>query len=156
MFNVAGPGFTHNPARYLVPVALAATQEKPLRLFTGQNDIRDYVHVNDVAKAYIKGIETCEKGETNNIGTGIPTRLGKVLSMIADERDYPVPTIIDHNAPGLNKQEGVNLTADASKARDLLGWRPEKNIGDIIRDSVAWWSLHIGNKMPKGIMEYAK
>jgi UDP-glucose 4-epimerase len=156
MFNVAGPGFTHNPARYLIPVALAATIEKPLRLFTAQNDVRDYVHVVDVAKAYVRAIETVGLTETINLGTGIPTPLGKVLAMISGERDYPVPTIVDRNAPGLNKQEGVNLTADSTKARTILGWRPEKNLGDIIRDSVVWWSLHIGNKMPKGVLEYSK
>jgi UDP-glucose 4-epimerase len=148
MFNVAGPGSTHNPARYLIPVALAATRENPLRLFTAQNDVRDYIHVDDVAKAYAKSVELVginatygvgvEINETYNLGTGIPTPLGKVLAMIADERDYPVPTIVDRNAPGLNKQEGVNLTADSTKARTILGWRPEKNLGDIIRDSVAW------------------
>ena len=138
MFNVAGPGFTHNPARYLIPVALAATREKPLRLFTAQNDVRDYIHVDDIAYAYVRACEEPLAKETINLGTGIPTPLGKVLAMISGERDYPVPTIVDRNAPGLNKQEGVNLTADSTKARTILGWRPEKNLGDIIRDSVVW------------------
>jgi UDP-glucose 4-epimerase len=156
MFNVAGPGFRHDPPRYLIPKALAATASEPLRIFNGLNDIRDYIHVEDVALAYVKAIESGASNETYNLGTGIPTSLRHVLNDIADEKSAEVPTTLDMDAPGLNKQDGVNLTADATKARRVLGWRPERNLGDIVRDSYEWWTMNIGSTKQKGIMEYAK
>jgi UDP-glucose 4-epimerase len=141
MFNVSGPGFTHDPPRYLIPTALAATLEKPLRIFTKYNDIRDYVHVDDIARAYVLAcISKVKDAIIINLGTGIPSSLGHVIDMVREARGILLHTIIDYNAPGLNKQEGIHLTANIKRAEDILHWIPQKKLSNIIKDAADWFN----------------
>jgi UDP-glucose 4-epimerase len=129
LFNVTGAGCTTQ--KYLLPLALAATVKEPLAITASWDSVCDYVHVDDVADAFVKSIDK-GNNETINIGTGIPTKLRQIINLISDTKGSMVPT---EYAP---QGKEIVYTADTSKAQNLLGWRPTKNIGDMVRDAVEW------------------
>jgi UDP-glucose 4-epimerase len=129
LFNVTGAGCTTQ--KYLLPLAFAATVNEPLVITASWDSVCDYVHVDDVADAFVKALDK-GNNETINIGTGIPTKLRHVINMISDIKGSMVP--IEYSPQG----KEIIYTADTSKAQNLLGWRPTKNIGDMVKDAVEW------------------
>jgi UDP-glucose 4-epimerase len=136
MFNVAGPGFKHKPPRYVIPCALTAAEDgaEPLKVYGSLLDKRDYVHVDDVAKSYVKAIY-CPAG-VYNIGSGHGTSLDILLKCISFNYK-PVNYVLDSSVKGLNY--GVSrITASTDKAWRELGWKAKKDFMDILKDSIDW------------------
>lgn len=133
----------------LVPLAMQAAlgQRVPLRVFgtdyptpDGSN-IRDYVHVVDLAHAHLRALEYLEAGNPStavNLGTG---RGSSVLDVIESARrasgvDIPV------ELTGRRKGDPIALYADTAKARDVLGWEARYGLDDIAATAWAWHSTH--------------
>lgn len=103
-------------------------------------NIRDYIHVVDIAKAHVIAVERLLAGknkeayEVFNLGTG---RGSTVLEVIAafekvsgEKLNY---RIADRRAGDV-----VAAYADTEKANTELGWRAEKSLEDAMRDAWRW------------------
>lgn len=106
--------------------------------------IRDYIHVVDLAKAHISALERLEKTDLSqkiemfNIGTGngfsvldVITSFEKVSGIKLNYRFAP-------------RREGdiEQIWADTTHANEVLGWKAEKTLDDMI--SSAWqWELKL-------------
>ncbi|WP_426624805.1 GDP-mannose 4,6-dehydratase [Leifsonia sp. McL0607] len=93
---------------------------------------RDYVHVSDVADAFVAG---AERGSgLINIGTGVATSVNQIYAMtaaaIGSERAPEHGPVL----PG--EVRGVAL--DPSRAKEQLGWSPQVRIEDGIQTVVSW------------------
>ena len=111
------------------------------------NQIRDWLYVEDHARALYKVVTEGEVGETYNIGGHNEKRNIEVVHTICD--------LLEEFAP--NKPEGVKLyrdlitfvkdrpghdvryAIDASKIASELGWTPEESFETGIRKTVAWY-----------------
>ncbi|MBE6596438.1 MAG: UDP-glucose 4-epimerase GalE [Ruminococcaceae bacterium] len=134
------------PNNLLPYVAQVATGKHPyLRIFGNDYDthdgtgVRDYIHVVDLAKAHLCAIKRAEtrKGiEYFNIGTG---KGYSVLDIVAAYEKATGATI---NYKIMERRLGDvgECYADPTKAYELLGWRAEKDIEDMCRDSFRWQS----------------
>lgn len=107
--------------------------------------VRDYVYIEDVAKANLLALER-GTGEIFNIADGVPTTDYEVFQRVRDslgveglEPEY-VP-----KRPG----EIDSIYLDISKARGLLGWEPRVSLEKGTRQTVAYFEKAAGHAAPK-------
>lgn len=152
-FNAAGAdtegelGEHHDPETHLIPRALmaAAGTVPALEIFGGDYPtpdgtcIRDFIHVDDLADAHVRAIGALAGGAASacmNLGTGHGISIREILTAIADVTGREVPTVVRDRRPG----DPPELYADASRAFDLLGFKPlHSNTATIIE--TAWRSM---------------
>lgn len=151
-FNVAGAthdhGEDHRPETHLVPNALLAVagRRPPLELYGDDyptrdgTAIRDYVHVEDLIDAHLAGLERI--GEVSgpfNLGTANGASVAEVIAAVGAVTDREVP----HTVKGRRAGDPPILLADASRARELLGWTPARSTLDqMIGSAWDWMERH--------------
>jgi UDP-glucose 4-epimerase len=119
-FNIAGAlaGHSDPDETRLIPRLMAVQRgTAPELVVNGNGDaIRDFVHVADMAEAFALALEACEPGTARvyNIGSGQPTRVREVISMVEQVTGRPVAR--RHIPPAAEPQE---LLAD-SKAIQIV------------------------------------
>ncbi|MDR2030628.1 MAG: UDP-glucose 4-epimerase GalE [Puniceicoccales bacterium] len=148
-FNAAGSGDgmgeSHEPETHLVPLVLRAIVDgQPISLFGTNYDtpdgtcIRDYVHVEDLARAHLLAMENLKNfSGAINLGTGVGTSVREII--VAAER------VTGRNCPVRNvarrSGDSAQFVASNDMARKILGWIPSHGIDAMIAD--AWhWEQH--------------
>ncbi|HOO06524.1 MAG TPA: UDP-glucose 4-epimerase GalE [Ruminococcus sp.] len=98
---------------------------------------RDYIHVVDLAKGHVKAIGyILEHGgvEIFNLGTGTPYSVTEIVETFEKVNSVPVPHVYGERRPG----DLPESYANADKALAVLGWKTEKTLADMCRDSWNW------------------
>jgi UDP-glucose-4-epimerase GalE len=148
-FNAAGAddsgeiGELHDPETHLIPLALLASTANGAELQIFGDDyqtpdgtcLRDYIHVNDLADAHVRALQHLEKGGDSlavNLGTGKGNSVLEVIQAAEKATGQSVRRKMGPRRPG----DPPILVADATKAKQILGWTPERDIFNIV-DS-AW------------------
>jgi UDP-glucose 4-epimerase len=149
-FNAAGAvghlGERHTPESHLIPIVLrvAAGQQDYLKLYGDDyptadgSTIRDYIHVADLARAHLLALEWIPAGrhEVFNLGNGNGYTSKQVIETVREVTGRPVPVEVTARRPG----DFMRSVAGSDKARDLLGWTPQRPaLRDIVRDA---WEFH--------------
>ncbi|MFD9687361.1 NAD-dependent epimerase/dehydratase family protein [Kitasatospora sp. NPDC059088] len=136
-FSVYGDPQVPKPASHswMVPwMAMSAHTGRPIRLNGGGRQVRDMVHVDDIAHATILALVTDEMaGQTVNVGTGVPTTVREIAELIAAH--YPGAAFVETPRPEGDPLGGY---ADTRRAAALLGWQPGIRLADGIDRYVAW------------------
>ena len=99
--------------------------------------VRDYIHVVDLAKAHLSAIERAEKRsgiEYFNIGTGVGYSVLDIVKAYEDATGIKINYKIGPRRPG----DIDECYANPQKAYEILGWKAEKNIDDMCRDTYNW------------------
>lgn len=139
LFNVFGPGQAlSNPYTGVLANfgARLADGRRPTVFEDGAQQ-RDFVHVADVARAFRLAMETGPAaGHVFNIGSGRAYTIESVARMLAEAmgRGDAAPEILQRARSG----DIRHCFADLGKARDLLGFRPERRLEDSLDELVAW------------------
>lgn len=150
-FNVAGAdsnariGEWHEPETHLIPNILKSTfgSGKTFQMFGTDYDtvdgtcVRDYINVEDLAKAHVFALRYLENGgETNffNLGTNSGNSVKEVFSVCEKITGQKIPVDIHPRREG----DPAILVADNQKAKKVLGWIPEKTIEDSIFSAYNW------------------
>lgn len=155
-FNVAGDkpdgsiGEDHRPETHLLPIVLqvALGQRKKISIFGSDYDtkdgtnVRDYVHPFDLADAHLLAVKYLREGnESTAFNLGSSTGFSNLEIVEAARRvtGKEIPLEMAERRPG----DPDSLIAESSKARDILGWKPQfDNIDRIIETAWAWHSSH--------------
>ena len=161
-FNAAGAsqsgelGEDHDPETHLIPLVLqvALGQREKIMIFGDDYPtpdgtcIRDYIHVEDLARAHIAALEKLEAGERRlacNLGTGTGFSVKEVIETARRVTGHAIPAEIAARRPG----DPPELVSGGRRARDLLGWTPERpEIEHIVRDAWNFLSSHPGGYGP--------
>lgn len=153
-FNASGAddsgeiGESHNPETHLIPIVLqtAAGKRASIKMFGTDYPtpdgtcVRDYVHVNDLARAHILALEKIFKdnvSERFNLGSGNGFSVAEIV------KEAKRITGIDFTVEKAPRRDGdpAVLVADSAKAERILGWKPQYNLTRIIE--TAWnWEQH--------------
>ena len=153
-FNASGAddpgeiGDSHNPETHLIPIVLQAAAGKRASIKMFGTDyptpdgtcVRDYVHVNDLARAHILALEKMFKdnvSERFNLGSGNGFSVAEIV------KEAKRITGIDFTVEKAPRRDGdpAVLVADSAKAERILGWKPQYNLTRIIE--TAWnWEQH--------------
>lgn len=151
-FNVAGAddqaniGEHHRPETHLIPLILDAIEGKrdALSIF-GQDYptrdgtcVRDYVHVEDLADAHVRGLEYLDKDErvpVLTLGTGDGFTVREVMEAAAEVTGKPVPASDAPRRAG----DPASLVCGSKLALQELGWKAERsNLKRMIEDAYRW------------------
>ncbi|MDD5922789.1 MAG: UDP-glucose 4-epimerase GalE [Eubacteriales bacterium] len=98
---------------------------------------RDFIHVVDLAKGHLAACEYADehKGtEIFNLGTGHPVSVLELVNAFIRANGVDVPYTFGPRREG----DLPAYYADATKAKEVLGWEAEKTIEDMCRDSWRW------------------
>ena len=98
---------------------------------------RDYIHVVDLAKGHVKAIDyiLANKGvEIFNLGTGTPYSVTEIVDTFEKVNGIKVNHVYGSRREG----DLAELYANADKAFNVLGWKAEKTLEDMCRDSWNW------------------
>lgn len=149
-FNAAGAHVSgklreaHEPETHLIPLVLDAGLDRrgPISLFGTDYPtpdgtcIRDYIHVSDLADAHLLALDKLARGAclgAVNLGTGKGQSVKEVLDAAAQALGKPIPQVIGPRRAGDPSQ----LVADASRAKEILGWTPKRSdLKTILEDTV--------------------
>jgi UDP-glucose-4-epimerase GalE len=139
----AGLGEAHNPETHLIPLAVMAAlgMRDELRVFGTDYDtpdgtaVRDYIHVTDLARAHIQAMDWLLAGEPSqavNLGTGRGHSVLEVVKAVEEATGRSVPAVDGPRRAG----DAPVLVADASRAAQRLGWRPQiTSLEDMVDDA---------------------
>lgn len=136
-FNAAGAlpeynlGEYHIPETHVIPLLLTAAQEqKPFYIFGDDYDtpdgtcIRDFLHVWDIAHAHLYALEHLKKGNPSdafNLGTGNGISIQQLIDTVQKITNKKIEVKTADRRPG----DPSMLIANASKAHDVLRWKPQ-------------------------------
>jgi UDP-arabinose 4-epimerase len=168
-FNAAGAdpggeiGEDHHPETHLIPLILQASSAsgRPVTVFgtdyptADGTCIRDYVHVNDLAKAHVLGLKHVEERAgvaAFNLGTGRGHSVREVIdaARLVTRRDLRI--VEGPRRPG----DPPELVADAARARRILGWRPEwTGLASIVETAWRWHCRRTDATPPANAVETA-
>ena len=99
--------------------------------------VRDYIHIVDLAKGHVAAVNYCveHKGtEVFNLGTGVGYSVLDMVKAFEKVNNVLVPYRI---APRRSGDIAI-CYSDATKARELLGWKAELGLEDMCRDAWRW------------------
>jgi UDP-glucose 4-epimerase len=143
--NVYGPYSSHKSS-VIAKFFRQALSGETLVVFGDGGQTRDFVHTRDLSQAiYLalnmlveKGIE-CGQGELFQVATGRETSINELFSMIQDlvETDTACKVVVKHEPARAG--EIYRNYADISKARHLLGFKPEIDVREGLKDTWEWF-----------------
>lgn len=137
----------HFPEKLIPHVILNAIHGKPLPIYGDGLQIRDWLYVEDHAKALINVVTEGEIGETYNIGghnektnLEVVEAICDLLEELAPEKSAGVKSYRDlitfvKDRPGHDARYAI----DASKIEHELGWVPEETFQTGLRKTVKWY-----------------
>jgi dTDP-glucose 4,6-dehydratase len=136
-------------------VILNALEGKNLPIYGKGNQIRDWLYVEDHARALYKVVTEGVVGETYNIGGHNEKQNIEVVNTICDLLEELVPENSHSIAGGSDKGfkglityvkdrpgHDVRYAIDASKIERELGWKPEETFESGIRKTVEWYLVN--------------
>jgi dTDP-L-rhamnose 4-epimerase len=136
--NVYGPGLPeHTPYAGVAALFTAALRRgQPPRVYEDGRQLRDFVHVGDVASATALAVERAATTPGDhagvlayNVGSGIPRTVGELAAALADVLGGPEPIVTGEYRVG----DVRHITADSSRLRTEFGWAPRVEFGTGMR-----------------------
>lgn len=100
---------------------------------------RDYIHVVDLAKGHVKAVDyvLAHNGvEIFNLGTGTPYSVTEIVNAFERSTGVAINRKYGDRRPGDLSESYAN----AEKARRVLGWKAEKGLNDMCKDTWNWQS----------------
>jgi UDP-glucose 4-epimerase len=130
LFNVAGGGDVNDTRVITRACGVAAGRLPSMEVFGDGSAVRDFVHVRDVARAFVTAVERDEEGYAAlNVGA-TPASVADVLASVARVTGREVPVVRRPANPG----EAPELRADTTRLR-ALGWKPTcSDLDTVVRD----------------------
>ncbi|MFF4571343.1 NAD-dependent epimerase/dehydratase family protein [Streptomyces sp. NPDC001410] len=133
--NVYGPRMPRNTPYAGVASFFRSALERgePPRVFEDARQRRDFVHVRDVAAANVTALEAEPRPGTltaYNTGSGDPHTVGDLAHALSTACDGPEPLITGEYRLG----DVRHITADSSRLRAELGWKPEVTFEEGMRE----------------------
>jgi len=101
--------------------------------------IRDFIHVEDIAFAFVLGLDYLRKGKdsvTLNLGSGESHTIGEVIKEVGIVTAKDIPLVYGPRIPG----DISYSLSDISQAGKVLGWEPANTLRLIVRDG---WNSYV-------------
>lgn len=135
----------HFPEKLIPLVILNALDEKPLPVYGKGENIRDWLYVEDHARALVLVIEKGKPGETYNVGGNNERTNIEIVRKICSALDGLAP-----RSNGLSYESLITFVADrpghdqryaidATKIRTELGWIPQDNFETGLEKTIRWY-----------------
>lgn len=97
--------------------------------------VREWLHVDDGAEALVRGLAAPACQDPINIGVAKGISIAEMAELIGRLVNYQGRIIFD-----TSKADGAPYkTVDGSRGEALLGWRPDRDFVEGIRETIAWY-----------------
>lgn len=133
----ARQSFRHFYSGALRSFAVNALQNKPVEMNEDGGQLRDFVHVKDVASAILKVLEDDRANfEIFNVGSGQSTRIFDLAEIVAKQSNIAFrPLLQNRYRVGGTRHSVMNI----SKLKSL-GWKPRHTLKEAVVDYILWLS----------------
>ena len=134
-------GIPNNLMPYITQVAVGRREK--LSIFGNDYDtpdgtgVRDYIHVVDLARGHVAAVKfvAAHPGcEVFNLGTGTGYSVLDMVKAFNEANGLDIPYVIAPRRPG----DIATCYADPGKSEKILGWKAERTLQDMCRDSWNW------------------
>lgn len=153
-FNAAGAGDdgeigeSHFPEPHLIPIIMQAALGMREKVNIYGDDyptkdgtcIRDYIHVSDLAEAHIKALKYLERDGSSdviNLGTGTGYSVKEIIEKAREITGKEIKSDVISRRQG----DPAVLIADNKKASEVLGWKPQYGLEEILKTAWRWHSF---------------
>lgn len=161
--NVYGPGQSlTNPYTGILSIfSNLIRNNKAINVFEDGKESRDFVFIDDVVRATFLGIEKEEaNGHVFNVGTGVPTTVLEVATLLTEYYNVSVPI----NITGSYRLGDIRHNfADISKITELLSFTPKVSFKEGLKKFTQWvldqqvyeskYDVSIAEMKSKGLMK---
>jgi UDP-glucose 4-epimerase len=134
-FNTYGPRQTPSP--YVGVITIFCNKlfagESPV-IFGDGEQLRDFIHVDDIARGSVMALQNAPAGSVLNLGTGIGTSVNEIARILIERTN---PAIKPEHVPPVPGEPGDSI-ADWSLAESTIGWKPSKKLETAINDAIEW------------------
>ena len=138
-------GIPNNLLPYVMQVAVGKLEK--VNVFGDDFDthdgtgVRDYIHVVDLARGHVAALKKLEKGSgltKYNLGTGVGYSVLDIIKSASAAVGHDIPYVIAPRRAG----DIAACYADATKAKEELGWEAQYDVKRMCEDSWRWQSKH--------------
>lgn len=133
IFYLYGPH--EYPQRFVPSIIQGLLSGNPVPCSHG-NQVRDFLHVEDVADAFATLLDSEVEGAVN-IGSGVGVSLKQVIGHLTDQLGGKER--VAFGALASPKNEPLSLVADVARLQDELKWKPKRSLEEGLRSTIAWW-----------------
>ena len=137
IFFLYGPYEAKN--RLVPSVIISLLKNKPACCTAG-NQIRDFLHVEDVASAFVKLLESNVEGPIN-IASCQPVAIRDIINTIADLLGKR--NLIKFGVLPVPENEPSFLVADVRKISQQTGWNPKITLEAGLKGTIEWWKQNL-------------
>lgn len=142
IFFLYGPN--EYPLRLVPSIIRLLLNNKPASCQNG-NLIRDYLHVKDIARAFVSLLESDVTGGVN-IASGRPVALSDIGYTIAKIIDKSELFRAENVSPSFSHPFYPLLVANTSRLNHELGWKPKYSLYQGLAETVEWWKKAMENE----------
>lgn len=134
----------HFPEKLIPVMILNCLERKPLPIYGQGMNVRDWLHVEDHARALELLLRKGRKGETYNIGGEAEWRnidlVYEIIRSISEIQDVPAQEL-ENLITFVKDRPGHDLryAIDCSKMKEELGWKPSRSFSDGLKQTILWF-----------------
>lgn len=132
LFYLYGPW--EEPSRLVPAVIRALLADRPFPATAGEQ-VRDYLHVEDVADALVT-LAAAKADGVYNVASGEPSEVRQLLSLVGELAGRP--DLLQLGALPYRAWEPPRICGDVSRLRDL-GWSPRHSLRSGLAETIDWW-----------------
>jgi NAD dependent epimerase/dehydratase len=141
-FNTYGP---RQSARAVIPTIVTQALARDVVELGATDPTRDFLFVEDTVRGMMRCAEAeGVEGEVINLGTGIEISIGELAERVFRQLGKELPVALDQDRLRPADSEVERLVADTTKARRLLGWEPEVDLDEGLRQTIEWLTGSLG------------
>lgn len=141
--NLYGPGDNFDPeSSHVIPALIRRFHEATVsggdvvRCWGTGQPTREFLYVDDAAKAIVRAAACDTDGQPINIGTGVETTIAELVNIIAEFTGYEGAIEWDTSQPDGQPRRSL----DVSRAAELLNWRAAIDLRTGLRKTIDWWA----------------
>jgi GDP-L-fucose synthase len=141
--NIYGPGDKFDPAfSHVLPALVRKVVERlsPLEVWGTGDDVRDLIYIDDMTRAMLTAMERLDRYDVFNIGMGKGYSVKEILQLALKIDGYAAAQVVF--APDKPTTIPKRLV-DISKAEKQLGFRPEIDLEEGLRRTLAWYRTQL-------------
>ena len=129
---------------HVIPAFIKKAHSKmnPFKIFGDGKQKRDFVYVEDVARAIILSLEKNERYNPVNIAMGKSISIKELSDIVIKNYEYEPEIKYIYDAPTMIKERYI----DIQKAKEVLGWEPEISVDEGIKRTVKWYKNECNDK----------
>ena len=134
---------------HVIPALIRKALEKqdPFQVWGSGQEVRDFLHISDLARGSLLVLEKCATCDPINLGYGRGVTIGEIVGIILKAAGYRDANVaFDTSRPTTIPFRMV----DTSKAKKLLDFEPQVSIEEGLTDTVNWYA-RIGSQAAFGV-----